>query len=73
MTTSVCIVPTSPSTLDDERVGLLLDEGADGGRHVFDEVPDVDLLGEGVHPVRLDLRQVQDVIDQAEKMLGVGT
>ena len=54
--------------LDLERVVLLLDQCVDRGGHVVDHGIEVEGLEEEVHLARLDLRQVENVVDQGEQM-----
>ena len=57
--------------LDDEPVLLLSDEAPDGARRLPDQGGDIDVLGERVHAVRLDLAEVEDVVDEAEQVTRV--
>ena len=58
--------------LDGERVVLLRHQGPHGPGDLLHQRGDVDVLGEGVHAVRLDLAEVEHVVDEAEQMTRVG-
>jgi hypothetical protein len=44
------------------------DQGRGRGRQVVDQGPDVELLRHGLHSPRLDLGQVEHVVDQGEQV-----
>ena len=54
---------------DLEHVGVLLDQGLDGGPDLVDEVADLEALEEQLHFARLDLGEVEDVVDEGQEVL----
>ena len=62
-------MPDVGRAVDHELVAVLLDERLDGRRHVVDQRRDVERLEEELHLAGLDLRQVEDVVDQREQVL----
>ena len=51
---------------------LLLDQRPEGAVDILDNVPERDLPRVDVHPAGLDLRQVEDVVDQLEQVVSGG-
>ena len=53
---------------DFERVAVLLGQRNDERAHLFEQRHDLDVFEIDVHPAGLDLRQIENVVDQAEQM-----
>ena len=58
----------SGGDLDDQVIAIFLDQRMDGGLHLVDHGGDVDGLGVDRHFSGLDFREIEHVIDQAEKV-----
>jgi hypothetical protein len=54
---------------DDQGVAVLVDQRLDDVGDVADQLGDVELFEVEVHPAGLDLREVQDVVDEPEQVL----
>ena len=48
---------------------FLATSGCDGGRHLPDQVGDAEVLGQELHLAGLDLREVEDVVDDRQQVL----
>ncbi len=57
--------------LDDETVVLLGHQSAHGPGRLLHQSSDLDVLGVGVHPVRLHFAEVEHVVDEAKEVSGV--
>ena len=51
-----------------EGVAVLVDQRRDGRLHVAEQLGHIEGFEEQLHPVGLDLRQVEDVVDEREEM-----
>ncbi len=55
-----------------QRVPVLADDGVDRADHLVDHLADVERLQVELHPAGLDLRQVEDPVDEAEQVAARG-
>ncbi len=58
--------------LHDERIALLADQSLHGGLDFADQSRDLDPLRIGVHAPGLDLGKVEDIVDEAQEVAGIG-
>ena len=65
---SAWIVPRSRRTIDDDTIAVLRRHGLDRLGHVLDQWRQREQFEVKLHPPRLDLGQVEDVVDQREQM-----
>src|SRR5205823_4105927 len=60
--------PQAIGPLDVKHVGVLLDEGSDGGGNIVDHLNKVEVLQTKLHLSGFDLRQIEDIIEQSQKV-----